>query len=323
MTSWSEIVTYVGKWYGNNVKTYQGTSSNDSPNLGKHYYKMPYNNTIYNVADDCSGFVGACLKVFGVFPMGFDTCCANIMRKNGPEQTKLINAGFSIYPWAKNKLKPFDIMVNSHHTAIYYTNGKCWDWGNARYRGTHGGMPISYLPNYSIIIRLDGLSNVDFSKLDNIDTPIGGGGFTQDDYNQAMQYLNQGLTIFGKKYYVNENYETWKDQYPNLFSDSNPNINNLTIASNVDNQLIGNASTYYNEKKVSGRIYSTNDTKIILDELSLPITYKDDVYVSSDIKNNTQRTQLQSKYDRMSISDYENSSKTNTTNNKNNTSINA
>lgn len=60
---WWDAVCKMGKWYEQNIHTYQGTRGSE-PLKGKNWYDCPLIKT--KVADDCSGFVQACLRLHGV-----------------------------------------------------------------------------------------------------------------------------------------------------------------------------------------------------------------------------------------------------------------
>lgn len=142
--AWLECVESMGRWYGDNIDFYQGGPDNDHPH-GKHGYSCPLLNgrLIY---DDCSGFVQACLNYYGInnFPFCLTTTNMNtdtfdkIMSENGfIHLTGIFNPTNS---------QPGDILCGGPgtHTAIYGGNNLMWDWGNNRYRGKHGGMPIKW-----------------------------------------------------------------------------------------------------------------------------------------------------------------------------------
>ena len=89
-SSWAKAVQSMGKWYQENVHTYQNRTP---PSKGSGTRKM-YDCSLINgkVADDCSGYVSACLQYFGIFKKGFVTNSsgfnqgsdiANILKSNG------------------------------------------------------------------------------------------------------------------------------------------------------------------------------------------------------------------------------------------------
>ena len=97
------------------------------------------------VADDCSGFVQACLKYFGV---NCPTITTSSMQQD-QFMNMMENAGFKHYtgifaPW---NLQEGDIICGkgSTHTEIYAGDNKSWSWGNIHDGlGKHQGMPCSF-----------------------------------------------------------------------------------------------------------------------------------------------------------------------------------
>ena len=61
---WIDCVKEMGKWYESNIHTYQ-TGTDNHAHGRKGWYKCPLVEG-KDVADDCSGYVQACLNYFGV-----------------------------------------------------------------------------------------------------------------------------------------------------------------------------------------------------------------------------------------------------------------
>jgi len=148
---WWDCVCKMGKWYEQNIHTYQGTKGNE-PLKGKVWYDCPLINS--KVADDCSGFVQACLRLHGVN-------CPSIATATMQEQSfmKLMkDAGFVHLPYSRENLKPGDIVCGkaSTHTEIFAgeggSKGKSFSWGNihdgktARKCTNPQGMPCGFYP---------------------------------------------------------------------------------------------------------------------------------------------------------------------------------
>jgi len=151
--SWLNAVETMGKWYEANVHTYQGTSSGAESCKGKHFYECPLlTRSDRKVADDCSGFVKACLQYYGIKEIDHIWLTTANMQP-GSEFDKVIQkAGFQYMPYSKEDRKPGDIMCGpaSSHTEIFAGNiggkAKSWSWGNI-HDGIHSrNKHISGLP---------------------------------------------------------------------------------------------------------------------------------------------------------------------------------
>lgn len=128
-SNWSMAVMEMGKWYEKNVHTYSsGTIS--CPLIGT------------NVRQDCSGFVAACLKKFGVTDSPFNG-------SNSPGSSSYLSdrsLADSLTQKGFKKMtgnpQPFDIMAKNGHIEIYAGNNKSWGWGSC-HDGLNGhpGMP--------------------------------------------------------------------------------------------------------------------------------------------------------------------------------------
>ncbi len=138
---WYNCVQQMGKWYETNVHTYQGTTS--KPRKGKCWYYCPLVNT--KVADDCSGFVQACLLLFGVQ-------CPSIATSTMQDSSfmKLMEGAGFIHlsgNWNITNAQPGDILCGKActHTEIYAGEGRSWSWGNIHdNQNGHSGMPCGF-----------------------------------------------------------------------------------------------------------------------------------------------------------------------------------
>ena len=150
---WQSAVDRMKSWYETNIHTYvQGSAVDSCPllNGGK-------------VRRDCSGFVNACLCLYGI--QTYDTQkpgwppSSAFMLKDDYYQ-KLSN-DFIRMEYNKEELQPYDIMVGNGHTEIYAGERKSFSWGNV-HDIAHGGMPSGTAWNfgggktYSIIYRCNG-----------------------------------------------------------------------------------------------------------------------------------------------------------------------
>ena len=292
MATWSEVVTKVGKWYEANVHTYQGTRNKPRKNHPVEY-KSPYG----SVWDDCTGYVSSCLQIFGVFKKGERygsegfglASCADFKRC----EKSLLKGGFVRLPFSWATVRPFDIISvfegrgagQKHHAEIYAgkINGKdySWSWGSIHDKIVKPGvgMPCpSAKYAYRWIWRHNGT---------NIDTPI----YLDDmTYQQSM---NQGYGTGGllnnvpgesNAYPVHDEYVTITAQYGNIFENTTDNA--ISIASMMNDASWLNPSNFGNTHI---RIYSTNDSSIVLDELSLPLYHQKDNYANKGIKGERER----------------------------------
>ena len=140
--NWLGAIEQMGKWYEQNIHTYQGKTQ--KPWAGKHWYMCPLINE--KVADDCSGFVQACLKLFGIdCPI-----IATALMQEGSVFMKLMeNSGFTHYSgtFGPGNLQAGDIICGgaSTHTEIYAGEGKSWSWGSIHDgQNGHSGMPANF-----------------------------------------------------------------------------------------------------------------------------------------------------------------------------------
>jgi len=140
--SWLEAIKNMGKWYEQNIHTYQNGSDGRAHGQ-KGWFMCPLIND--KVADDCSGFVQACLKYAGIDCPSITT---SVMQQD-QFSNMLENAGFKHYtgifmPW---NLKEGDIICGkgSTHTEIYAGDNKSWSWGSI-HDGFNGrsGMPSNF-----------------------------------------------------------------------------------------------------------------------------------------------------------------------------------
>ena len=95
--SWIQAIQSMGKWYEQNIHTYQNGSDGRAHGQ-KGWFMCPLIND--KVADDCSGFVQACLKYFGV---NCPTITTSSMQQD-QFMNMMENAGFKHYigifaPW--------------------------------------------------------------------------------------------------------------------------------------------------------------------------------------------------------------------------------
>lgn len=151
---WWGCVQHMGAWYQANVHTYQGTTERGQPLKGKKFYNCPLIGT--NVADDCSGFVKACLQAFGVKAVDDIWVTTAAMQPGSKFDQALREAGFVYMAYAEDIVSVGDIICGgpSTHTEIYagMINGKAksYSWGNIHDgKSTRGqknpqGMPCSF-----------------------------------------------------------------------------------------------------------------------------------------------------------------------------------
>ena len=293
--TWPEAVQKMGAWYQQNVHVYKA----DAVTYGSCSL-LGGQGTRY----DCTGFVAACLQYFGILPKKFWISSEMGADPNGIFAKKCAAGGFKIMQYSYNNLQPYDIVTvfegrskgQQHHAEIYAgkQNGRdiAYGWGNVHDgQNGHAGMPCKYNKmRYRLIFRYDGVArdlpagfdpgNGLGAGADGTYSGGGGGGggtfvINLDDYQEP--------------YPVHSEYETYTGTAKkNLFGDSKSEKNafNMAVVSNKveqahiagflssdhryeTGQILTDASTkeQYKEQLEKTRIYSTNDSKIVLDQL--------------------------------------------------------
>ena len=144
-----------------------------------------------------------------------------------------------------------------------------------------------------IVEALGGTNIADLSALGSmIGADMGGGIGIDTEALKAAAWLGGYLSgMQSMAYPVHSDYITFNETYSDLFSQTNSTYNTLQIS-----QFSKEANKNIEMKIHEGRIYSVNDATIVLDELSLPTDYKNDEYISKDVKD-SERKQKQSNYD--------------------------
>ena len=168
--SWIAAVEKMGEWYETNIHTYQHSKSASDPIKGKKMYVCPLlTRTNNNVADDCSGFVKACIQYFGIKEIDHIWVTTSAMQPGSEFDKVLRNNGFQYMIYSKEVRKVGDIMCGGpgSHTEIYAgTFGgkhRSYSWGNihdgisTRKQKFPQGMPCAtYEMNYKHIWRYNG-----------------------------------------------------------------------------------------------------------------------------------------------------------------------
>ena len=162
--TWPEAVIQMKSWYEQNIHDYsQGRAKDPMP-----CFTMCNIPGAGNCRHDCSGFVSACLRVFGAFPANYTSCSA-MMLPGATDGKRLQSAGFQALSYNIETAQPFDIFVLNGHTEIYAGNRRSYNWGSC-HDIAHGGMPsgTSHLSKgYEVMYRYP---NLDYSNM-----PSGGG----------------------------------------------------------------------------------------------------------------------------------------------------
>lgn len=140
--NWYFAVQQMGKWYEANIHTYQ-TGTTGKAMGKKGWFMCPLIGD--KVADDCSGFVQACLKLFGV---NCPPICTADMQ-NEKFMNMMQTAGFTHYSgqFDKSNTQPGDILCGraATHTEIMGDGGKVWSWGNIHDgQNGHSGLPCGF-----------------------------------------------------------------------------------------------------------------------------------------------------------------------------------
>lgn len=162
-TNWSTAVKRMAEWYVTQVKTYDtGTTSHCDL-------------TNDDVRHDCSGFVSACLRLFGV--EGLQGGSEAFLGNDPAFANKLISKGFKKMTYSYEEVKPFDIIavnqtvgsVHYHHVEIFAEKGnvggpdKSYGWGKAKTalpantgKSTDTRYPTPQNGKYQVIWRYNG-----------------------------------------------------------------------------------------------------------------------------------------------------------------------
>ena len=141
--NWLSAIEQMGKWYESNIHTYQ-TGSTGKAMGKKGWFMCPLIND--KVADDCSGFVQACLRLFGIDCPVITTA----MMQDGSQFDKLMESSGFIHHkglFTPDNLQPGDIICGraSTHTEIYAGDRKSWSWGNIHDgQNGHQSMPSGF-----------------------------------------------------------------------------------------------------------------------------------------------------------------------------------
>lgn len=135
--TWISDIKEMGKWYQENIHTYQGGKTGKATGARK-MYDCPIIKK--KVGDDCSGFVCSCLWKHGVnVPL---TGSYGFVEPTTTFAKLMTEAGFKKIKYDATKLEPGDIMCKNGHVEIYYEPKKSYAWGNIHDGlGKHTGLP--------------------------------------------------------------------------------------------------------------------------------------------------------------------------------------
>lgn len=120
-------------------------------------------------------------------------------------------------------------------------------------------------------VNLSDISNL--GSIGGIDTTMGIG---DNMYGGQM-----GGFANGNQYPVHTEYETFSGSGGNIFEKTDKNA--ISQAAFVDPSTVNTDVGFLTSKELHVRIYSTNDSKIVLDELSLPTYHQSDNYANKGI----------------------------------------
>lgn len=262
MATWTDSVKQMATFYASNVHTYQGTLS--QPRKGRRAYSCPLLGG--NVYDDCSGFTSACLQLMGVFPRSYVPTSGYFADPNGKVAAYLKKAGFTPFRYSISSLQPFDIIARNGHVEIYAgkvgNSMKAYAWGNI-HDYQKGGLPCYMAKEpYTLIWRNNGV---------NIDTPIQLNMSIQEQMNSeygsggtfAQNNFQFGYT--SNTYPIHTEYDTFSGNGGKTVFEL-VDDNALRMAA-----LMIDTSVRDSSSNIHTRIYSTNDSTIVLDELTLPL----------------------------------------------------
>lgn len=138
------------------------------------------------------------------------------------------------------------------------------------------GLLTNRTANANIILQAMGSTDIsDLGNLGNI------GGYDMSIMGDSME--GPGVSMGAvNQYPVHMEYETFNGTGGNIFEVVNKNA--ISQAAFTDTSIAYSAINFINDKEVHVRIYSTNDSKIVLDELSLPTYHDADNYANKGIK---------------------------------------
>lgn len=131
-SSWAQAVQTMGKWYEENIHRYS------------HNYVSCNILNGSKVREDCSGYVSACLQLFGKFKLGYNPRSKEFAY--GTNVAKILTeGGFTKLEYSWEIVQPYDIISYDGHVeilAIKANSPKSWAWGNVHdCRNGHDCMP--------------------------------------------------------------------------------------------------------------------------------------------------------------------------------------
>ena len=161
---------------------------------------------------------------------------------------------------------------------------------------------------------INGSANIDF-----LSTGSGGTPLTQADIQKMIEQYNNA-------YPVHSEYETYTGSGGNIFESAGNNaFSTAILADDVENK--SKAGLFMDSKNTQHtRIYSTNDSTIVLDELKLPLDYLYDNFANKnitqeDVKKWQKQQEEQKEEAKKKQEETINSSTNNTVSNINNSNI--
>lgn len=151
-STWAKAVQSMGKWYEANIHTYQNRTPPNSGSGSRKMYNCAVGDWKGKVADDCSGFVSACLQYFGVFKSGFIPSSAGFTR-GSDVASALSSKGFTKLAYSWDAVQPYDIISynngKSGHVEILAEKAnspKSWGWGSVHDGKTYEGKTRDIMP---------------------------------------------------------------------------------------------------------------------------------------------------------------------------------
>lgn len=120
-SKWVQSVMKMADWYVDNVTTYNQRQTTFCDLVGRP------------VRHDCSGFVTACLWLYGALTQYTSPMSSSAFTGLSSLAAEMKNVGFVRMKYNKQELKPFDIMTYSGHVEIYAgflnNSDKSYSWG--------------------------------------------------------------------------------------------------------------------------------------------------------------------------------------------------
>ena len=153
--------------------------------------------------------------------------------------------------------------------------------GTKSFANGYIGLLTNRTANANII--LQAMGSTDLADLANLGSI---GGYDMSIMGDAMEGAGMSMGSVNQ-YPVHPEYETFNGTGGNVFEKVDKN--SISQASFTDPSSGQTMQNFLTSKDLHVRIYSTNDSKIVLDELALPVYHENDNYANKGIKGERER----------------------------------